>query len=68
MGGVLCDLSHSGKLYPADFNRSFVDAMPEETVMTLMLGPSLLRKPFKLKNMILQHEDKGYSSKQMHTL
>ena len=62
VGGVLCDLSN-GKLYPATFNRSFVDGMPEDTVKTLMLGPSLIKNPFKLKKMILQHEDRGYSCK-----
>lgn len=61
VGGVLCDLKN-GKLYPANFNRSFVDGMPEDTVNTLMLGPSLIKKPFKLKAMILEHEDRGYSS------
>ena len=61
LGGVLCDLKN-GKLYPANFNRSFVDGMPEDTVNTLMLGPSLIKKPFKLKAMILEHEDRGYSS------
>ena len=63
VGGVLCDLANGAKLYPATFNRSFVDGMPEETIMTLMLGPSLLKKPFKLKKMILEQEDKGFSSK-----
>ncbi len=63
VGGVLCDLAASGKLSPANFNRSFVNEMPEDTVMTLMLGPSLMRKPAKLKQMILEHEDHGYSSR-----
>merc|ERR1711974_52692 len=62
VGGVLCDLSN-GKLYPATFNRSFVDGMPDDTVKTLMLGPSLIKNPFKLKKMIIEHEDRGYSSK-----
>ena len=62
LGGVLCDLKN-GLLFPANFNRSFVDGMPEDTVNTLMLGPSLIKKPFKLKKMIIEHEDRGYSSK-----
>ena len=63
VGGVLCDLSKGGKLYPATFNRSFVDGMPEDTINTLMLGPSLIKRPERLKKMILEHEDKGYSAK-----
>jgi len=62
VGGVLCDLKN-GRLFPANFNRSFVDGMPEDTVNTLMLGPSLIKKPFKLKKMIIEHEDRGYSLK-----
>lgn len=63
VGGVLCDLSKGGKLYPATFNRSFVDGLPQESVNALMLGPSLLKKPERLKKMILQQEDKGFSCK-----
>lgn len=66
LGGVLCDLKN-GRLFPANFNRSFVDGMPEDTVNTLMLGPSLIKKPFKLKKMIIEHEDRGYSSKHTDT-
>ncbi len=63
VGGVLCDLTKSGKLFPATFNRSFVDGLPQEAVNSLMLGPSLLKKPERLKKMILEQEDKGFSFK-----
>jgi hypothetical protein len=45
----------------ATFNRTFVDSLPEEAIMTLMLGPSLIKKPFKLRDMILAKEDEGFA-------
>jgi len=68
VGGVLCDLTKNGKLYPATFNRSFVDGLPEDTINTLMLGPSLIKKPERLKKMIIEQEDKGFSAKNTRNL
>lgn len=61
--GVGFDLrGKSGKPFPANFNRHFVSSKPDEDLLfTLMLGPSLIRKPFKLKKLILDKEDEGYS-------
>ena len=61
--GVGVDLKkNSGKPFPADFNRHFVSSqLDEDLLFTLMLGPSLIRKPFKLKKLILDKEDEGYS-------
>ena len=68
VGGVLCDLTKNAKLFPATFNRSFVDGLPEDTINTLMLGPSLIKKPERLKKMIIQQEDKGFSAKNTRNL
>jgi len=68
VGGVLCDLTKNGKLYPATFNRSFVDGLPEDAINTLMLGPSLIKKPERLKKMIIEQEDKGFSAKNTRNL
>ena len=67
MGGVLCDLRNA-TLYPATFNRSFVDGLPDDAVMSLMLGPSLLKRPERLKKMIIEQEDKGYRAKTSITM
>ncbi len=49
---------------PADFNRHFVSsALDEEIVNALLLGPALIKKPFKLKKMIMQKEDEGYATR-----
>ena len=61
VGGCVCKISN-GNVYPANFNRTFVDKLPEEAINTLMLGPSLIKKPNKLKQMILAQEDKGFSA------
>ena len=61
VGGCVCNIS-TGMVFPADFNRTFVDKLPEEAIKTLMLGPSLIKKPNKLKQMILAQEDQGFSS------
>lgn len=46
---------------PAQFNRQFVSSQPDEDIVrTLILGPSLIKKPFKLKKLILQTEDRGF--------
>ena len=60
VGGVVFDVK-TAKTMPANFNRTFVDSLPEEAIMTLMLGPSLIKKPFKLREMILAKEDEGFS-------
>jgi hypothetical protein len=60
VGGVVVDV-RSAKTESANFNRTFVDSLPEEAIMTLMLGPSLIKKPFKLREMILAKEDQGFS-------
>ena len=49
------------KVSPASFQRSFVNQLSEEAVKMLMLGPSLIKKPNKLKKMILDKEDQGFS-------
>ena len=67
MGGVLCDLRNA-TLYPSTFNRSFVDGLPDDAVMSLMLGPSLLKRPERLKKMIIEQEDKGYRAKTSITM
>ena len=61
VGGCVCNISN-GMVFPADFNRTFVDKLPDEAIKTLMLGPSLIKKPNKLKQMILAQEDKGFST------
>ena len=61
VGGCVCNITN-GLVFPADFNRTFVDKLPEEAIKTLMLGPSLIKKPNKLKQMILAQEDKGFST------
>jgi hypothetical protein len=61
VGGCVCKISN-GNVFPADFNRTFVDKLPDEAINTLMLGPSLIKKPNKLKQMILAQEDKGFST------
>ncbi len=66
VGGVVVDLQ-SAKTSSADFRRTFVDSLPEEAIMTLMLGPSLIKKPFKLREMILAKEDQGFFSKSRST-
>jgi hypothetical protein len=49
--------------HPADFNRHFVSScLDEDIVNALLLGPSLIKKPSRLKKMILQKEDEGYAS------
>jgi hypothetical protein len=60
VGGCVCNISN-GMVFPADFNRTFVDKLPDEAIKTLMLGPSLIKKPNKLKQMILAQEDQGFS-------
>jgi len=50
-----------GKAFPAVFDRVVVDSLDEDLVMTLMLGPSLIKKPFKLKQIILAKEDQGFA-------
>ena len=60
VGGVVVDVK-SANTHAANFNRTFVDSLPEEAIMTLMLGPSLIKKPFKLREMILAKEDQGFS-------
>jgi len=67
VGGVLCDLRNA-TLYPSTFNRSFVDGLPDDAVMSLMLGPSLLKRPERLKKMIIEQEDKGYRAKTSITM
>ena len=61
VGGCVCNISN-GMVFPADFNRTFVDKLPVEAIKTLMLGPSLIKKPNKLKQMILAQEDEGFST------
>ena len=61
VGGVVFDVK-TAKTMPANFNRTFVDSLPEEAIMTLMLGPSLIKKPFKLREMILAKENEGFSN------
>ena len=64
VGGVLCDLTKNEcRLYPATFNRSFLADLPEDSITTLMLGPALIKKPERLKKMIYEQEDKGFSAK-----
>jgi len=47
---------------PADLNRHFISSsLDADIVNTLLLGPSLIRKPFKLKKIIMQKEDEGYA-------
>ena len=60
VGGCVCKISN-GNVFPADFNRTFVDKLPTEAINTLMLGPALIKKPNKLKQMILAQEDEGFS-------
>ena len=61
VGGCVCNISN-GMVYPANLNRTFVDKLPEEAIKTLMLGPSLIKKPNKLKQMIIAQEDQGFST------
>jgi len=49
------------KAFPAVFNRIVVVSLDEDLVMTLMLGPSLIKKPFKLIQIILAKEDQGFA-------
>ena len=67
VGGILCDL-RKATLHPATFNRSFVDGLADDAVMSLMLGPSLLKRPETLKKMIIEQEDKGYRAKTSMTM
>ena len=60
VGGVVCRVK-DGQTFPASFQRSFVNQLPDETIRTLMLGPSLIKKPNKLKQMILAKEDQGFA-------
>ena len=60
VGGVVVDVKTANS-HAANFNRTFVDSLPEDVIMTLMLGPSLIKKPFKLREMILAKEDQGFS-------
>ena len=49
---------------PAVFNRGFVSTeLDEDIVNTLLLGPSLIKKPNKLKKMIMKREDRGYAGR-----
>ena len=60
VGGVVVGVA-DGLPAPAVFNRAFVSGKAdEETMFTLLLGPSLIKKPFKLKKIILEKEDQGY--------
>ena len=36
--------------------------------LSLILGPSLIKKPERLKKMIIQQEDKGFSAKNTRNL
>ncbi len=60
VGGVVFNVIQ-GRAFPAIFNRGVVDSLDEDLVMTLMLGPSLIKKPSRLKQMILAKEDEGFS-------
>ena len=53
---------------PATFNRSFLADLPEDSINTLMLGPALIKKPERLKKMIYEQEDKGFSAKNNRAL
>ena len=66
VGGCVCNISN-GMVYPANLNRTFVDKLPEEAIKTLMLGPSLIKKPNKLKQMIIAQEDQGFSTSNRNT-
>ena len=61
VGGVVCRVKGEFKISPASFQRSFVNQLSEEAIHLLMLGPSLVKKPNKLKKMILAKEDEGFS-------
>ncbi|XP_040581870.1 protein N-terminal asparagine amidohydrolase [Lepeophtheirus salmonis] len=61
IGGICCDLK-TGKLFNAAFSsRAFLNELSDKMVNTLLLGPSLIKKPNALKRIILQKEDQGYS-------
>eukprot|EP00095_Tigriopus_kingsejongensis_P012140 maker-scaffold867_size86973-snap-gene-0.13 protein:Tk12140 transcript:maker-scaffold867_size86973-snap-gene-0.13-mRNA-1 annotation:"n-terminal asparagine amidase" len=63
VGGVVVDVAN-GQPHPAIFNRTFVSSNVDEDLQTtLLLGPSLIPKPSKLKKMILQREDQGFASR-----
>ena len=63
MGGVVVGVT-DGLPAPAVFNRAFVSSkVDEDTMFTLLLGPSLIKKPFKLKKIILEKEDQGYGTR-----
>jgi len=62
VGGVIATVSSKDfKVSPASFQRSFVNHLSEEAIKLLMLGPSLVKKPNKLKKLILANEDTGFS-------
>ena len=61
IGGVSVNLE-AGNPVPASFNRNFGAEIDEDLRFTLMLGPSLIRKPNKLKKIILEKEDTGYQN------
>ena len=61
VGGAVCRVRGEFKISPASFQRSFVNHLSQEAIQLLMLGPSLVKKPNKLKKMILAKEDQGFS-------
>jgi hypothetical protein len=63
VGGVAVAVGRGqGVPLPAAFNRAFVGPeLDEDVVRTLLLGPALIKQPFKLKELIRRQEDRGYA-------